>query len=102
MESFIAYFGCGEVRIRNEDNTLDFRCRKFFDIKSKIIPFFKNLGSANILGVKSADFNDWCEVSEIVDIKGHLTKEGLDQILAEPDIKSGMNKGRSEYFSFIV
>jgi hypothetical protein len=33
LESFIAYFGCGEVRIRNEDNTLDFRCINFFDIK---------------------------------------------------------------------
>ena len=42
LESFRAYFGCGEVRIRSQESTLDFRCKNFFDIKSKIIPNLLN------------------------------------------------------------
>lgn len=79
LESFIAYFGCGEVRVRSQENTsaADFRCRNFSDIESKIIPFFQN---HKVLGVKSEDFDDWCLVSKIVGNKGHLTIEGLYQI----------------------
>jgi LAGLIDADG endonuclease len=40
LESFIAYFGCGDVHRRNQESTLEFRCINFSDIKSKIIPFF--------------------------------------------------------------
>nr|YP_010121868.1 hypothetical protein KQ509_mgp23 [Monilinia fructicola]QRF72244.1 hypothetical protein [Monilinia fructicola] len=40
LESFVAYFGCGEVRVRSQESTVDFRRRNFSDIESKIIPFF--------------------------------------------------------------
>ena len=44
-------------------------------------------------GVKAKDFQDWCEVLEIIQAKGHMTQEGLDKIIK---IKAGMNKARSE------
>ena len=62
---------------------------KFTDIYEKIIPFFKK---HKIVGLKSEDFSDWCKVAELIKVKDHLTSSGLDQIR---EIKSGMNKGRS-------
>jgi len=46
-----------------------------------------------VRGVKAWDFQDWCRALEIIQAKGHLTQEGLDEILK---IKAKMNKGRSE------
>lgn len=43
------------------------------------------------MGVKSLDFNDFCQVADIMKEKKHFTKEGLEQIRK---IKAGMNKGR--------
>jgi hypothetical protein len=88
LESFIAYFGCGSIHVRSQENTVDYRCRSFADINQKIIPFFQK---HNILGVKAEDFLDLCKVIDIMEKKGHLTSEGLNQIR---EIKSGMNKER--------
>jgi len=43
-------------------------------------------------GEKSLDFTDFKKVAHIMRVNGHLSKDGLDQILK---IKAGMNKGRS-------
>ena len=51
-------------------------------------PFFRE---NKIRGVKAQDFQDWSRVSGIIQAKGHLTQEGLDEILK---IKAKMNKGR--------
>jgi len=42
-------------------------------------------------GEKYKDYRDWCKVGDIMKIKNHLTKEGLDQVIK---IKAGMNRGR--------
>ena len=88
LESFIAYFECGNLHIRGDENTVDYRCRSLADLNEKIIPFFQK---HRILGVKSNDFLDLCKVINIMVNKGHLTDEGLDQIRI---IKSSMNKQR--------
>jgi hypothetical protein len=49
---------------------------------------FKNI---SLQGVKSKDFSDFCEAVDIIKIKGHLTKEGLDKL---HKLKMGMNTGR--------
>lgn len=41
--------------------------------------------------INLADYKDFCKVSQIIQSKAHLTKEGLDRI---DQIKSGMNRGR--------
>ena len=66
------YFNCGYCYLRKNDNIMDFKVTKFFDINQIIIPFFiKN----PILGLKSLDFNDWCLASDIVTNREHNSEE---------------------------
>ena len=76
------------------------RVINFNDIVTIIIPFFTFLQDLKrscrkekykIIGEKSKDFNDFCDVLEIMKEKKHLTKEGLEQI---KKIKAGMNLRR--------
>jgi len=92
MESLVTYFGCGVLvkDSKNNGTRVYYRVTKFSDIRDIIIPLFQKY---SILGVKVHDFEDWCKVCNILVTKGHLTKEGLDNILK---IKAGTNKGRHE------
>jgi hypothetical protein len=45
-----------------------------------------------LVGVKVKDFEDFKRVAELMNSKGHLTKEGLEAIRK---IKQGMNTSRS-------
>lgn len=82
------YLNCGNVQLDSK-GMAQFIVRKHSDITLSIIPFFAKYP---LNGSKLADYNDFCKVSEIIDRKAHLTKEGLEQIGL---IKSGMNRGRS-------
>jgi hypothetical protein len=53
-----------------------------------IIPFFDKYP---ILGIKSLDFQDFKQVSGLIQSKEHLTTKGLNEI---KQIKLGMNRGR--------
>lgn len=86
MQSFIEYLDCGNL---NKDREcLIFIVRTISDLTNKIIPFFKE---HPIKGVKLKDFEDFCKAAELIKIKAHLSKEGLDQIIK---IKEGMNTKR--------
>lgn len=88
MGSLVNYFNCGGYSISTDKDSCEYHVYKTNDIIDIIIPFFK----ANSLhGTKALDFADFCEAAEIIKAKGHLTEEGLNQIL---DIKATMNKGR--------
>ena len=67
---------------------LEWRNSRTFMKKSYL---FSSGGKYPIMGVKAADFQDWCKVAELMKTKKHLTPEGLDQIRK---IKAGMNMGR--------
>ena len=86
LRSFISYLNCGNVYKKRD--TFNFEVYKFSDITDKIIPFFKKYP---IRGVKALDFDDWCEVAEMMKKKEHLTSEGLEKI---KKIKARMNTGR--------
>ena len=58
------------------------------DINEKIVPF---LNKYPIYGEKYLDFSDFCKALDIIKVKKHLKKEGLEQLRT---IKSGMNTGR--------
>lgn len=89
MKSLIDYLGCGRYSFRTTPyENGEYVVSKISDLTSKIIPFFIK---HPIKGVKVLDFNDWCEVVELMKSNKHLTQKGLDQIIK---IKSGMNKGR--------
>ena len=89
LERIKEYFYCGAVKESlSRVNILTFKVHKFTDISENIVPF---LHKHRILGIKSKDFNDWCQVVELIKDKKNLTPEGLEEIR---QIKSGMNTGR--------
>ena len=88
MKSLIEFLGCGNAHSSN--NACNYRIGNLSVITENIIPLFKN---NPILGEKSKDFSDFCEVAEMIKVKKHLTEEGLTQIRK---IKAGMNTGRSK------
>lgn len=89
LRSLGEYLGCGNYYPRSGHNSGEFHVTSKGDILDKIIPFFENYP---LQGVKSLDFTDFKKVAHIMRVNGHLSKDGLDQILK---IKAGMNKGRS-------
>ena len=59
------------------------------DITEKVIPFFL---AHPLQGAKKKELADFIKVADLMKLKAHLTKEGLEEIRA---IKSGMNFKRS-------
>ena len=93
MSIIIKYLECGYIKkSKTRPNELNYVVTRIGDITEKIIPFFKK---HPILGVKSEDFKDFCQVAELIKEKKHLTEEGLEKI---KQIKAGMNKGRKGAF----
>jgi LAGLIDADG endonuclease len=88
MKSFVEFFNCGSLHMYR--NACVYRVTNISDITEKIIPLFKKYP---IYGEKSKDYADFYKVLEMIKVKKHLTKEGLEQIRS---IKAGMNTGRSE------
>jgi len=88
LHAICDFLGCGDYYARTNREEGNFTVAKFSDIELKIIPFFKHYP---VLGVKSLDFSDFCEVVDIIKVKEHLTEEGLAKI---EKIKSGMNTKR--------
>ena len=74
--------------VHRHNDACYYRIGNFSGITENIIPLFKKYP---ILGEKSKDFSDLCEVLEMIKDKKHLTEEGLEQIRL---IKAGMNTGR--------
>jgi hypothetical protein len=70
------YLNCGNI-YKHSKNAIVFRVSKLSDINQNIISFFSKY---EILGIKAKDFKDFCFVADIMNKKGHLTKDGLDLI----------------------
>jgi len=88
MKTLEIYLNCGRYYPKSQSEVGDFVVSKLLDITDKIIPFFEKYP---ILGVKCQDFKDFCEASELIKSKAHLSDLGLDRI---QKIKAGMNRGR--------
>ena len=82
------YLNCGKI-YKHSKNAVVFRVSKLSDINQNIISFFSKY---QILGEKSKDFKDFCFVADIMNKKGHLTKDGLDLI---SQTKAKMNTERN-------
>jgi hypothetical protein len=83
--------GCGAVYFQKEQRANHCQCYRYTvssqrDILNTLIPFFKKhpLQSAT----KRANFEIFCKIAALVETKGHLTPEGLEQIRK---LKSQMN-----------
>jgi hypothetical protein len=91
------FFGAGSVS-NPIDNCSIFRVRDFENIQNVIIPFFTQ---HEIIGVKHLDFLSWTSAAKIIKEKRHLSRKGLDEILANIrrlakaiQIKNQMNRSR--------
>ncbi len=88
LRSICDFLNCGNYYPRSNREEGNYTVTKFSDIEQIIKPFFKTY---QVLGVKSLDYSDFCEVIEIIKAKEHLTEQGLAKI---EKIKSRMNTKR--------
>lgn len=90
LKALTNVINCGNVYKHSKD-AIVYMVFKFEDINNKIIPLFNEY---DIKGIKSLDFQDFCEAAKLINEKIHLTEQGLKKIIL---IKSKMNKAR--YFN---
>ncbi len=91
LASFVEIFGCGAIysQSKSTGNVQDFMVSGLSDITEKVIAFFL---AHPLQGAKKKELADFIKVADLMKLKAHLTKEGLEEIRA---IKSGMNFKRS-------
>ena len=89
------FFGCGYIVKDNNKNVVSFRVTSLEDFINFLIPHFSKYP---LLTQKAADFKLFLQVTELMKNKGHLTTEGLQEII---NIKSSMNLGLSEEFKLL-
>ena len=88
MKTIIKYLDSGNIYEYPNQNAVSIVIVNFSDIINKIIPFFEK---NPLLGIKTYDYLDWCQIALLMKDSSHLTIEGLNKIRT---IKSGMNKSR--------
>lgn len=95
LASFVEIFGCGAIysQSKSTGTVQDFMVTGLSHITDKVIPFFL---AHPLRGAKQKEFADFVKVAELMKLKAHLTREGLEKIRA---IKSGMNFKRSNVSS---
>lgn len=90
LVSLMELFGCGGLYSQSKKvDVIDFMVTGLSHIIEKVIPFFL---AHPLQGAKRKELADYIKVADLMKLKAHLTKEGLDQIRT---IKGGMNTKRS-------
>jgi hypothetical protein len=56
-----------------------YKVSNFSDIRNKVIPFFKQFP---LQAKKRFDFELFCQVADMIEVKEHLTEQGVDKIRA--------------------
>ena len=82
---------CGGVYFQKEKRLNHTQCYRYTvasqqDIFDKIIPFFKNNPLRTVSKQKS--FELFCKIAELIKMKKHLTREGIEEIIS---LKQAMN-----------
>lgn len=89
IKSLVDYLGCGNVYYYpDKSNGAYFKVRAKEDLMTKILPIFEKYP---LKGVKNLNFQDFTQAAKIIDSKGHLTEEGLNEIIK---LKDQMNTQR--------
>jgi len=84
---FKRYLKCGSLRQR-PDGVWYFEVNNFRAIVENVIPFFKKFRFLS--AKKKNDFSKFCQIVEIIAKGEHLTKEGIEKIVA---LRAKMNNG---------
>ena len=86
VRNFVNLFNSGWIK--ETSNYVELYISNFQIISNEVIPFFEKY---LIIGEKSHDFLDFCQVANLIKNKLHLTENGLEEI---KKVKSRMNKSR--------
>lgn len=100
LEAIQTQLGCGRIykldfgRYKNYKEKgwrphVKYRVGGFKQIRDKVIPFFKKYP---LFGRKKKSFDIFCKIADMIDVKKHLTKDGLKQILALKHQLQAINK----------
>jgi len=90
---FKRYLACGTMRSR-PDGVWYYEVNNINAIRENIIPFFKKFGFLS--AKKKRDFVKFKQLNRIIQDKGHLTEDGIKQILS---IRKTMNDGGKRKYS---
>jgi hypothetical protein len=87
----VSYLNCGTIQIscNNSRNDVTYTVTSLKDIVNIIIPLFRE---NPLQGSKSLDFEDFCEIADLMKNNVHKTEKGVDQI---KEIKNKMNTLRA-------
>ena len=82
--------GVGNIYFNKDDDTYKFKVSNITDINEIIIPFFKKYP---LMTQKRADFEIFVKIIDIMLNKGHLTSDGLQEIV---NLKASLNLGLND------
>ena len=91
LERIVSSLGCGSIHSNSKNGVLNLTVTGLPIITSKIIPFFY---SHSLSGAKALDFRDFCQGIKIMNLGGHQTLTGLQQL---KDLYNGMNSNRTKF-----
>ena len=78
LKIFKQRFKCGTIRPDRSDKTFKFEIRSVDKLVTNVIPHFKKYP---LLSSKSVDFERFADICSRMQLKQHLTKKGLQDIL---------------------
>ena len=91
LEDLKAFFGCGCIRESRGDRTLKYEARSTSELLEHVVPHFERYP---LRGAKAFSFGGFARVCRMVEQGDHLTRRGLQQIVA---IAYEMNLGKRRY-----
>ncbi len=83
LEKIKNTLGCGAVYFQKEQRANHVQCYRYTvnsqeDVLNVIIPFFSRYPLQSVS--KKLNFSIFCQIADLVKIKAHLTKKGVDKI----------------------
>jgi hypothetical protein len=93
LSLFKRHLECGTMRQR-EDGVWYYEVNNLGAIRSNVIPFFRRFGFLS--AKRKRDFAKFVKLAELMEKRGHLTREGVEHII---DIRSDMNDGGKRKYS---
>ena len=93
LSLFKKHLQCGRLQER-ADGIWSYQVENFNAIQTNVIPFFNRFGFLS--AKKKRDFSKFKQIAKLMDRKGHLTPEGIQEILK---IRKDMNDGGKRKYS---
>jgi len=97
--SFKEYLQCGALRKRS-DGVWYYEVNNFADIVENVIPFFNKFGFLS--DKKKKDFVKFKQLAKLIYERKHLTKEGIEEILAIRETMNNGGVGKRKYSPYTI